>query len=329
MFSDDLTFDFLRQRAALDLSPKQQAEFQRLVKVLRFGSKFQMIFAEIGNAALRDRLITRLGDILEPAHVQCTRLDLDNAGLEDLSALERRLRDHHEAKFEVIHIVNIEGWLDDARLRGLNLRRETLARELKCKLVFWASPAMLDKIALHAADLWSWRSGVYAFIEQQENWLPGLVPAAFAPSPLAGHASLSDCAKRIATLRLALSTVTDDETRAPLLDELASLLTHMGATSESLQLRLDEEIPIYRKLGMQRNEAISYCRIAVNLTNQGAYEAALDYLENHALPIFRSLGDERLLSQAQLDIAFILLVRGKVSQAYSLCNDVVLPAARR
>lgn len=325
MSSDDITFDFLRQRAALDLSPEQQAEFQRLVKVLRFGSKFQMIFVEIGDVGLRDQLIARLTEILQPGHLQCSLIDLGNAGYDKMAGFEERLHENNKAQVDVIHIVNTEQWLNDERLHGLNLRREMLAHTLECKLVFWMSPAMLDKVAQYAADLWSWRSGVYSF---QTVVSPSLPPPQVA-SRLSGTSSFAERSQRIWALRQALSNVTDDDLRGPLLDELATLLFRMGAYDDALRIRVNEELPAYQRQGMQRAEAITYNEIADLLSNQGHFEDALEIRMNKALPILRELGELRLEAEVQLDIAFTLRAQGKLQEAFHICKDIVMPLAHK
>lgn len=325
MSSDDLTFDFLRQRAALDLSPQQQAEFQRLVKVLRFGSRFQMIFVEIGDAGLRGKLISRLDDILQPAHMTSVQIDLGQADFTDVAAFERWLRDDPGAKVDVIHIVNTEAWLDDERLHGLNIRREALAHTLECKLVFWMSPSMLDKVAQHAADLWSWRSGVYSL---QEPPASAIAPLAFTAPRSSDEKSFAERSQRIGALRQTLRSTEDQELRLPLLDELASLFVHMGAYEAALLIRQEEELPIYRRLGMRREEAHTLRQIAEIFSNQGRMDAALAILANEVLPASRRFGEQRMEAEVQLHIAFLLCHQGKLSESLHVCNDIVLPLAR-
>lgn len=322
MSSDDITFDFLRQRAALDLSPEQQAEFQRLVKVLRFGSKFQMIFVEIGDAGLREQLIASLSEILQPAHLRCVQIDLSAAGFDDVYGFERQLHIHNDAKADVIHIVNTEYWLNDVRLHGLNLRREALAHTLQCKLVFWMSPSVLDNVALHAADLWSWRSGVYTF----QGRIIAATPRFGWASPsaaISGESSFAERATRISILRQQLSTLIDDELRLPLLDELANLLYSMGSGKEALSIWRDEKLPACRRLGNRLGEAWTLFEIAAELINQGLHGEALQLLNNEVLPIAHELKNKQVEAQVLLHTAYILRFSGKPRESLHLCDTVL------
>lgn len=316
-----LSFDFLRHRAGLDLTPEQQTEFQRLIKLLRYGSAFQTLFVEIARPRLRDDLIGRLDEVL--AGAKSERLDLSTAGLADVHALELALHQAQENGAAIIHLVNGDAWLDDVRLEALNLKREALAHGLKCRLVFWLPAPVLDRIARRAADLWSWRSGVVSLLDGTSA-LPELSLGDFAPRP-SETGNLVEKAKRVALLRQWLKQPMDDETRLPLLDELATLLAGLGEWEAALDIRRDQEIPIYQARGDLRSEAFRYIEIADILVARGELDRALDLHRNISLPMSQKLGDSRIGAIIYGKVADILMKQGKFDDALDTLRTSSLP----
>ncbi len=322
-----LSFDFLRHRAGLDLTPEQQTEFQRLIKLLRYGSAFQTLFVEIARPRLRDELIGRLDEVLALSGAKAERLDLSTAGLADVAALERALAEAQEKGAAIIHVVNGDAWLDEARLEALNLKREALARGLHCRLVFWLPGPVLDRIARQAADLWSWRSGVVSLLDGA-NGVPEMPFGDFTPRP-AETGNLAEQARRVAVLRQWLNQPLDDETRLPLLDELATLLAGLGEGEAALDIRRNQEIPGYQMRGDLRSEAIAYSKIADILAARGELEAALDIRRRRVLPAFQKLGDVHSEAIAHGKIADILQTRGELEAALDIRRMHVLPVFQK
>ena len=325
----DNAFEFLRHRAGIDLTPHQQAEFQRLTKILRFGSRFQFLFVEIADPALRDRLIERLTEALELAHEHSVRIDLSAGTTADVAALEQTLREESARGAKIIHVVNADLWLNEDRLQTLNLRREALAHTLNCRLAFWLPTALLERVASRAADLWSWRSGVYSLVDTEYD-------AGFSAPPQVRKIdwdqpplNLAERAKRIVVLRQWLTQTDDDELQLPLIDELATLLADMGETDEAIDLRRNRELPIYRKLGDERSEAVTQGQIADILYVRGQLDEALDIVRSKQLPIYRKLGDNRSEAVTQGRIADILYVRGQLDDALDIRSNKELPVYRK
>jgi tetratricopeptide (TPR) repeat protein len=317
--ADDIAFELLRQRAGVDLTPRQQAELQRLIKVLRYGSPFQTIFVEILDLALRERLITSIDEIMALANARCTRIDLGaGSALADVPMLEQALIAENARGVSVIHLVNADGWLDDTRLQALNLRREALAHTLGCRLVFWLPPVLLDRIACHAADLWSWRSGVYDLFAGPVETMPFSFPENRQDSTYKSANNLAERAQRIALLRQWLQQTSDDEVRLPLIDELAILLANMGCNEEALDLRRAQELPIYQQRGDRYYEALTQGKIADILVYLGQIDEAMDIYRNKALPVFQSLGTVNQEAITYGKIADILYHRGQFTEAMDL-----------
>lgn len=325
----DSAFEFLRHRAGLDLTPNQQTELQRLIKVLRHGSRFQAIFVEIADQALCERLITRIDEALAVTSMTSARIDLSTDQLADVAALEGAMQQARAQGKTVIHLVNADRWLNDDRLVTLNLRREALAHGLDCRLVFWLPTALLERVAQRAADLWSWRSGVYNLRNDSAPINPLPAPELYPPRLDKQGGTLAERAKRITVLKEWLQQTNDDELRLPLLDELASLLADMGNSDEALAIRRDQELPVYLKLGDAHAEAVTYGRIADILDVRGELDEAQRIRQQQVLPIYERLGDMRSKAITQSKIADVLQVRGELDEALRIRQVEELPVFER
>lgn len=322
-----LGFDFLSQRAGLDLNPTQQIELQRLVKVLCYGGAFRMLFVEISEAALQNKLIERLNELLLLKAVNSAQLDLGRANLADVAALQDWLQQAHGQGARVIHLTHGDAWLDDSRLEALNLRRESLAHNLACKLVFWLPTALLNRVAQRAADLWSWRSGVYSLLPESNAKPPSLTQA----PPASGRTvfGIAGKARRVGALRQILAQPLDDEDALPLWDELATLLADFGESDEALAIYRQRQLPVYQKLGDVRSEAITHGQIADILEGQGLLDEALVIHREQQLPVFQKLGDERLEAVTHGRIADILQARGLLDETLAIRREQQLPVYQK
>ncbi len=323
----ELGFDFLCQRAGLDLSPTQQIELQRLVKVLCYGGAFRMLFVEISEAALQNKLIERLNELLTLKAVNSAQLDLGRANLADVAALQDWLQQAHGQGARVIHLTHGDAWLDDSRLEALNLRRESLAHNLACKLVFWLPTALLNRVAQRAADLWSWRSGVYSLLPESDATPPSWTQE----TPASGRTvfGIAGKARRVGALRQMLAQPLDDEDALPLWDELATLLADLGESDEALTIRRKRELPVYQKLGDVRSEAVTQSQIADILQGQGLLDEALAIRREQLLPVFQKLGDVRSEAVTYGQIADILQGRGSLDEALVIHRERVLPVFQK
>jgi hypothetical protein len=70
---DPFQFDYQRHLAAEDLLPEHQDDFQRLIKLLRYAPRFQLLFARIADESYRRLLIGKLQNLLGPPAGRCRR----------------------------------------------------------------------------------------------------------------------------------------------------------------------------------------------------------------------------------------------------------------
>jgi hypothetical protein len=343
--NDRFRFDHARHRVATELQPEHIADFQRLIKTLRYGSRFQLLFAEFTEATYRDKLIQQLDLVFADLGQNVARIDLSRQNFTDFAALEaelRRLAVDHGA----IHLIGVDGWFDAEHWRDFNIRREAIAFNVPVRLAVWLSTETMAQAIVLAPDLWAWRSGVYAFTT---------LPAGLheAPQPQNGPIdprTLSERSCRIAVLRQFLTTnpPPNDEIRGPLLDELAGLLASIGEYDEALRIRREEQLPAYERLGDVRARAITLGKIADVLLARGGVRRSAVHPSRRATASLQAVGRcvwERavtlgkitnvLLARSKYDkvllgkIADVLQVHGKYDEVLRIYWEEELPVYGR
>lgn len=320
---DLFQFDYRRHVAALGLLPEHQEDFHRLVKLLSFGTGFQLLFARVTEPAYRDVLIAKLGDSLaaaRPVHVA----DLaEGSVFPEFSDLERWLEAAGRDQ-AVIHLINGGEWLKGVRLDSLNLRRNALAQQVDATLIWWLPASALERVAIQAPDAWSWRGGVFDFVT--ENRGSSSVPlAADKVSEPINALTLAQRSQRLAVLKQQLKGEVPDDFRWRLLLEQADLLASIGQLREAEYLLREQVLPLVKRLGDERATGIVQFWIADILYRRGDLEEALRIWRDEQLPRYEKLRDESAKATTHGRIADILYDRGNADEALRVLREEVLP----
>ena len=274
--------------AATSLQPEHVDDFQRLVKNLRVGNQFQLLFAEFNDVAYRKTIVDAIDSVLLVADIKVAHLHLDRAELPTFAALEEALR-HLSASHGAIHIFGEESSFDDTQWQEFNIRREVIAHDISARLIFWITEASLKKMISLAPDLWAWRGGVFSFERHAQAGIAS-VPLV-RPMQAFDNRPLHEASKRVAVIRQHLNQQPAllDALRLPLLDEMAMIFFRMGNLDEALRIRREEELPVYEKLGDVRSVAVTNGKIADVLQARGELEEALRIYRDITLPAIRKL----------------------------------------
>lgn len=322
----DFRFNHARHRAAAVLEPQHIADFQRLVKDLRFGSRFQFLIAEFNDVPYREALIRQIDKVLAAEGMRSARLVLSCETQPDFAAVEANLR-RFAAEHQALHILGGEGWFDDARWQAFNIRREAVTQAVPLRLIFWLTTAPISRLAQLAPDLWAWRSGIFSFTVTAAPVLEAPVPhnSPVDPRPMAERS------KRIATFRTYLQNTPPpaDDIRLPLLDEMAGLYFRLGELDEALHIYRQEQLPLCEKRGDVRLAAITRGQIADILEARGELDVALRIREQEQLPVYEKLGDVREAAITRWKIAYILQARGELDEALRILEQEVLPVLEK
>ena len=280
--------------AAIELESAHAAEFQRLLRLLRHGPRFQLLVLQFNDVAYRDGLIRRIDEVLLVDGLHAGKLVLKAEAFADFPTVESALLGLGD-RLDAIHLVGGEAWFDAALWEAFNIRREAVAHAVAKRILVWLTAGPISRMALDAQDLWAWRAGVFDFTLARE-----LPVRAIAPPHLdsVDARTLAERAKRIAELREFLRTQPPppDDLRLPLLDELAHLLAGIGNMDEALRIRREEELPVYEKLGDVRSLSICQAEIALGLLAKGDGPTAVALLRQaHATAVRLKIPEAKVI----------------------------------
>jgi tetratricopeptide (TPR) repeat protein len=311
-------------------------DFLRLSRTLIHGPPFQWLLVEAPDEGLRRQVMEALDRVLQRAGLRSDRLPLSDKIL-DVPMLEARLV-NNARQAPVVHVIGRPGWFDAARWEAFNTRRERLAADARARLVFWLDGEAIALASRSAPDLWAWRSGVYAFLPAAA---PGAQPAPGGERPLTTPSpnddggvdtrSMAERSRRVVEIRAWLegNPEAPDELRISLVDELGRLLFNLGDLDEALTHWYGVALPLLRRLGDSRGQAITKGRIADILQARGQVDEALRIRQEEELPVYERLGDVRSKAITMGKIADILQERGQLDQALRIHQEELLPVFER
>lgn len=122
-----------------------------------------------------------------------------------------------------------------------------------------------------------------------------------------------------------LRTVAEDERlRALAVGMLAELWARRGRQGEAMLLRIQEELPVWSRLGEQREWAVTLGKVATLLVARGQITQAREMLKARQ-DAFEALGDGRGRAQTLLALADISLLQGALDEAQELLEGEVIP----
>jgi tetratricopeptide (TPR) repeat protein len=341
-----------------------QEGFARLAKLVQARpGKFQLLFLDCRDETLRDRLIAQLNELLEADGRHPASLRLRTQDHPDFATVEQALVTLAGTS-SVLHVTGGPSWFDGGKWDSFNIRRESVAQQVKASLLFWLDPDSIAALARIAIDLWAWRSAVITF-----TTAPGELPRA-VPKPefrIFDDRALAERRKRIAFLRAA--TQESDlpaEIRAGLAAELGDLLAGIGQLAEAelayrdaaeaaiderfrtvargriadmlqargeldeaLRIRREEALPVFERLGAVREAAVTKGRIADVLEARGELDEALRIRREETLPVYERLGDVRSAAVTKGKMADVLQARGELDEALRIRREEELPVYER
>jgi tetratricopeptide (TPR) repeat protein len=312
-------------------------DFLRLSRTLIHGPPFQWLLVEAPDEGLRRQVMEALDRVLQRAGLRSDRLPLSDKIL-DVPMLEARLV-NNARQAPVVHVIGRPGWFDAARWEAFNTRRERLAADARARLVFWLDGEAIALASRSAPDLWAWRSGVYAFLPAAapgaqsapgggDRPLPTPAPSAYGD---VDTRSMAERSRRVVEIRAWLegNPEAPDELRISLVDELGRLLFNLGDLDEALTHWREVQLPLYRRLGDARRQAITMGRIADILEVRGQLDEALSIRQEEQRPVFERLGDVRSKAITMGQIARILQARGQLDEALRIYQEEELPVYER
>nr|BFE70861.1 hypothetical protein GCM10020092_041620 [Actinoplanes digitatis] len=127
-----------------------------------------------------------------------------------------------------------------------------------------------------------------------------------------------------------LFTTADSELEAAAVDgEIADILYQRGDYDEALRIHRQVQLPVYERLGDNRETAVTWGNVADILFHRGDYDEALRIHREETLPVYERLGDTRSTAVAWGKIADILYQRGDYDESLRIRREMQLPVFER
>ena len=303
------------------LLSEHSGAFLRLRRVLSQKDGFCLCFLTFSDSAYRDKAAAYFAKHLRAR----TRVRIDPNEVIDTETLLYRLSDGEPS--EPAQLTGLEHWsegLDDLLAR-LNHRRDALAARCQRPLLFWVLADDVQTVATGAADLWAWRSGVFAFALPSMTSEPRLIPSGGT------FVSGVDAAKRKTRMRELKDHLERNPPAHPadigLLLELGDIQAYLGRW-DSAKTTYQRAEHIASTLDDHRWRELAKVLAADVLVSQGKLEDALGTLEK-ALGVFEQLGDIREVAVTKARIADILQTRGELDEALRIRTEDEMPVYER
>lgn len=253
----------LPQRAAEVLPPPDPAlpdnevELRALCSMLTMPPGFRLAFARANHPTLRDWIISE-------ARRRCPRLEVTTVTLdpaEPAGIVGQMEAASGEQSPGAMFVLGIERMFDlhagrSPEIDVLNLNRDYLATRFAWPVVFLLPDFGLRELIPHAPDLWSWRSGTYAFA--------GEVTHAEATVTEASRDGVWELAprervERAEVLRHVLGELDpDDPTHREAIARAHERLGQLAAAASdhaAAEHHFASALPIYRQIGDRLGEA--------------------------------------------------------------------------
>ncbi|MGH8476535.1 MAG: hypothetical protein ACRER2_12310, partial [Methylococcales bacterium] len=278
--------------ATWNLESYHSGVFCRLLGLLEQTEGFQFLIAEYSDRFYRRRIIQLLTAHF-PRQARCDASQYDDfASFE--SAVHNLARQHNPIHVSGTQDWKVDA-STLAFVHAFNHQRERFARSAAVPIILWLPPRQTEWFAHEAPDLWAWRSGVLDFClqaktefghsvkqhvldlsrEATEEQLKRLEEIdAYLQSQ--SHGQIDDAALyldkarillRRGDLEMALRAADqsaeiynkhDDRRRSGFAKSLkADILQACGQLDEALRIREQEQLPVFEKLGDERETAVT------------------------------------------------------------------------
>ncbi|MEN9867693.1 MAG: hypothetical protein RL748_3283 [Pseudomonadota bacterium] len=321
-------------QAAADLKPEQFAQFRRLARALAAHEKRWGLFL-LKYEHTDDRRM--VADAITKLIPRNTCLVVSAAAHPDWPALEQAICGAAQ-RADVVQLMELDAWLDtsveperaEARLRAWNVRRDGFAAEVAVPVICWLRSGALKTFAITAPDLWSWRAAVHDFSAAPDSSSENIDELMVPFTESIDNRSLAQRTLRLREIQQYLQEHPAQnkkqlELAGLLILEMADIHIGIGELDEALQLCRNQALPVFSKLGDDRNIASIKGRIVTILRRRGEFAEALEITKNEIIPILKKTGTLHDLAISIGQIAEIQQARGDYQLALTTLREEVLP----
>ena len=277
-----------------EVQTAHSGDFLRLTRLWQHRTHFSLLFAAFDNPAYRDGLIQHLNTVQPGLRMELAATDTPQDWLAQLQA------GTHAGEKRVHTLLPARGPEDTARWwQQANVLRERLADAFPATILVWLSDADIDTAAHQAPDLWNWREAVFTFTHTAPVSLPELSSERFSslsgPDAKSVQQRLADIEQylrqaetdSVAIAHLTLEAALAHERLGQLHESeaaaraaasafqlagnallaakaqghIAYILQLRGQLDEALTIWQTECLPVFERLGLNRETAIANVRV--------------------------------------------------------------------
>jgi tetratricopeptide (TPR) repeat protein len=342
-----------------NLRSEHTGDFLRLAQLWEKRTHLSWMFAAVNAPDYRDAIIRRLD-----ARYKTQRIELSvQTTAHSLEQAMLQARNAHHQRLHIVcadGFIPARDWWP-----VLNTMRERLASAFPHTVIWWLPDACITDIAQQAADFWNWRELVCNFQlnaptrtpheheRVQFDGVQGFEKASLEKRLKEINAYLADpdhqdnsanahlwleasrAHRRLGEMNLAMTEAdkakqlfqhSKDALNASFASgQIADILQARGQLDEALRIRVEEQMPVYEKLGEVRSIAITKGKIADILQARGQLDEALRIRREEELPVYEKLGEVREIAITKGRIADILQARGQLDEALRIRREEELP----
>lgn len=308
-----------------------EASLRRLLRSLRRGSGFKLLFAICNEPSRQEALLRRL-DLELPTPAARVAVEQSTGNVLPLVVDSLRRAPDPAAVFVTGLASGIRS--EDPlhrRLRTLNHQREAWEAAVPVPVVFWIPEYLMRPLALQAPDFVDWRSGMFFFLAPSETRVA--LPSYQSDLGEIWRETARERRERMEQLREWL--LTTDGAASPLtpnqarwLVELADHHRKLGEWDACLELVRHRILP---HLGPDADllRVAAWSQVGDILQARGELDEALRIRREEELPVYDSLGDVRSKAVTMGKIADIHQARGEFDEALRIRREEELPVYER
>ncbi len=321
--------------ATARLPPSHRDEFRLLGRQLAaYQGRWGLFILGYDHALVRARIAVEIAE----AWPDGGWVEIDEDQQPDWTDLKNTLIDESAGK-PYLQIQRLEYWLDPLaqdstgqRLRSMNRGRDGFALAVNVPVLLWLRPAQITDLANQAPDLWSWRAGLYQFLDDPAHRNPDLPTRPNIRLAERSNRPLAQRQERIAQLQSYLADTEHqigEHLKLELYTELSVLISSTGGWKESENICRKAIIPISKIINQPYSIFYGLYMLSTYLYFQGKFDEALSILQHEALALCDHDKSESGKGLVLELIADILTDQGKLDDALRIHQQELLPIQER
>jgi hypothetical protein len=264
----------MKVQAPAIIKAENEIELRALANMLSMAQGFTLGFAWVNHVSLRDNVVTELRQRLGKRFLE-VKLDPRSAN----GIVTQMENEVGEASPDALFVYGLDSMFDltvrqTAALENLNLNRGYFGKRFPFPVVFWVAEYGMREFSRQAPDFWSWRSGTYHFIGDDED---ARQTADRLTDGFGWSLTLREKRARAELIRHALNETSDPATLARL-HQIAGAADSFEGDQAEAQRHYQQALPLYRQIGDRRGEGDALTGLGDVARSQSSYDEAKEFV---------------------------------------------------